>query len=352
MKLFASDAILSETATLIMNEDIDALEQKVLSGFDINKEFIITGNLLETPLTLALCEKKKKIILWLLSKHVALNDKVSPSIVMACNTCDADIVQLLLDHGANINAKDSVGKTAMNAALYGKNIAIIPFLLSHGYDMKHDGVSLRQAVDKREYKAIKIFLDYGVDVNFCMPNMVFPYNSTPVHIAAQNNDLETLKLLVSHHADVTIKDKYGERPYNCAVDNNNEEMKAFIKSLEPEQWHNEEQRLRDLKSYKIPSELLEILRSNNRRFEMPQNQYVRFLVFNSLLDIKEVNWKKHKFLDLLGDVDNYASGGFLVWYPKKKCLAFADYEHEEFKELCSIKEFLHNPSEQIDKIFY
>lgn len=43
-----------------MKEDIDALEQKP-SGFDINKEFIITGNLLETPLTLALCEKKKRL---------------------------------------------------------------------------------------------------------------------------------------------------------------------------------------------------------------------------------------------------------------------------------------------------
>ncbi len=54
---------------------------------------------------------------------------------------------------------------------------------------------------------------------------------------------------------------------------------------------------------------------------------------------KEVFWSKHKFLNLLSDVDNYGADGFLVWYPKKKCLAFADFEHEEFKELCSIKEF-------------
>ena len=43
--------------------------------------------------------------------------------------------------------------------------------------------------------------------------------------------------------------------------------------------------------------------------------------------------------------------GFLVWYPKNKKLAFADYEHETFTELCTFDEFMANPSAQINKIF-
>ena len=113
---------------------------------------------------------------------------------------------------------------------------------------------------------------------------------------------------------------------------------------------NEEQKIEDLKSYKIPKELLKILRSENRRITI-DSVNVNFIEFASLLNVKEVVWNKHKFLDLLSDVDNYSADGFLVWYPKKKCLAFADFEHEEFKELCNIKEFLENPSKQIDKIF-
>lgn len=351
MKLFGPTAKLTELAQLIMSENIEELENLFSKGLDVNAVFKITEHIEEPPVILALCENKKKVINWLLSKNVNLNDKDNPAILMACSNCDAEIVKLLIERGANVNAKHRIGKTAMNDALYGNNYDIIPILIENGYDLKKDGVSLRQAVSGRQKKAIKIFLDNGVDVNFCKPDMVYPYNSTPVHIAAQNNDFETVKLLVKKGADVTIKDKYGERPYNCAVANGNEEMKAFLKSLEPEKWHNAEQRLNDLKVYKIPNELLKILRSDNRRIEIPENEYIKVIEFNSLLDVKEVNWLKRKFLDLLSYSDNYGNEGLLVWYPKKKCLASADYEHEEFKELCNIKEFLENPSKQIDKIF-
>ncbi|MCF3108927.1 ankyrin repeat domain-containing protein [Niabella sp. CC-SYL272] len=351
MKLFGPNAELTETARQIMTEDIVALEQKVAKGWDLNQKIPITDRIIETPLTLALCEKKKKVLDWLLLKNVALNDNDQPAILLACSNTDAKTVKRLIEGGADVNARHKTGKSAMNAALYGNNYDLIPLLIEAGYDLKNDGSSLRQAVFNRQYKAIALLLEHGADVNFCKPDMVFPYNSTPVHIAAGNNDLEMVKRLVAHGADVTIKDHYGERPYNCAVANRNEEMRAFLKALEPEQWHNEEQRLADLKSYKIPEALLQVLRSTDRKLELPGNKNVGYIVFNSLLNVKEVHWMKHKFLDLLSTVDHYGSDGFLVWYPKKKCLAFADYEHQEFKELCSVKAFFADPSAQIDKIF-
>jgi len=351
MKLFGPDTELTPIARQIMAEDMTSLEQEVAKGLDLNSKIPIAERITETPLTLALCEKKKRVIDWLISKKVELNDKETPSILMACSNTDVKTVKLLIEHGANVNARHKIGKSALNAALYGNNYDLILVLIEAGYDLKNDGVSLRQAVSNRQYKAIELLLDQGVDVNFCKPDMVFPYNATPVHIAAKNNDMKTVKLLVAHGADVTIKDHYGERPYNCAVANNNGEMTTFLKALEPEQWHNEEQRLAGLKSYKLPEALLNILRSADRRLELPGNENVRFIVFNTLLEVKEVNWMKHKFLDLLSDVDNYSSDGFLVWYPKKKSFAFADYEHREFKVLCSAKEFFADPSTQIDKIF-
>ncbi|MCD8433549.1 ankyrin repeat domain-containing protein [Tenacibaculum finnmarkense genomovar ulcerans] len=351
MKLFGPEDKLTELAELIMSEDIEGLEKELLSGLDLNSIFNITEYIDELPITLALCENKRKVINWLVSKKINLNDKENPAILMASANSDTETIKLLIEKGANVNAKHRIGKTAMNDALYGNNYEAISLLIDNGYDLKNDGVSFRQAVSNRQYEAIKLFLDYGVDVNFCKPDMVYPYNSTPVHIAAKNDDLDTVKLLVEKGADVTTKDNYGERPFNCAVANKNEEMISFIRSLEPEQWHNEEQRLNDLKSYKLPKELIQLLRSKNRKIECKESNQVDYLVFNSIINIKEVHWKKHKFLDLLSEVDNYGSEGFLVWYPKKKCFATADYEHEEFKELCNIKDFFKNPSKQIDKIF-
>ncbi len=232
----------------------------------MNAVFNVTGQIDTTPLTLALCEQKTQVIHWLLNKNAAVNDEAHPALLMAASNCKPAIVQLLIDKEANVNAPDQVGKTPLSAALYGNQYNNIPVLLANGYQLKEDGRSLRQAVSSRQYPAVKMLLDAGVDVNLHLPDMVFPYNPTAVCVAAQNNDLDTVK-------------------------------------------------------------------------------------FNRIVDIKEVNWQGHTFLDLLSDVDNYSPEGLLVWYPKKKCLACADYEHGELKELSSVADFLQNPGEQLNKIF-
>ncbi|WP_271766700.1 ankyrin repeat domain-containing protein [Aquimarina algiphila] len=351
MKLFGTTAYLTDVAKLIMKEDVGALENLVHQGLDINEKMKITETLIETPINLVLCENKYKVLEWLLSKGVELNDKDSPSILMASSNCEPKTVKLLIEKGANVNAKHRIGKTAMSEALYANNYENISLLLKSGYEIDKDGQSLRQAVATKQMQAIGIFITNGVDVNFCKPNMVYPNNPTPVHLASNYNDLNTFKFLVEHGADITIKDKYGERPYNCAVKNKNKEMIELIKSLEPEGWHNEKQKLLDFKKYQIPTELVALLKNENRRLAFPKNKNVKYIIFNSILELNEVSWNHRKFIDLLNEVDMYCNKGFLVWYPQKKCFAFADYEHEEFKELCSIKEFLMNPEKQIDKIF-
>ena len=90
-------------------------------------------------------------------------------------------------------------------------------------------------------------LQQGADINFHKPDMVFPYASTPVTEAARENHLELLRYLVSKGADITLADKYGDRPYTLAVQNKNREMAEYLRSLEPEDWHNEQEKLRELK---------------------------------------------------------------------------------------------------------
>ncbi|MGB4812883.1 MAG: ankyrin repeat domain-containing protein [Methylophilaceae bacterium] len=336
-----------------MGENITALEQESANGLNINACFVICEYIEEPPIILVLDQNKTNALNWLLTKKVNLNLKDNPAIVMAAARCSAETIQLLLKHGAKINAKDNVGKTAMGAALYSNRVDLIPILIAHGYNILADGTSLRQAVSHRQYKAIQLFLASGINVNFHVKDMVYPYNTSPVGVAAQNNDIELVKLLVKHGADVTIKNSYGERPYNYAVEHNNSEMMQFIQSLEPEQWHNDEQKVTALKAYKLPPELISLLRSNDRTFKIEDPESgIKFITFNSLLNAKEVTWQKHQFLDLLSEVDNYGNGGgVLVWYPKKKCLASADYEHGEFKVLGSWKDFIANPSACIHQIF-
>lgn len=351
MKFFSSDDILTDLANAILEEDINSLEYAIKKGFNISQPFIIFRHVQTTPIELALSENKLVVVNWLLSNKVNLNVKGHSPIVIASSNCSQDTIALLLANGANINAKQYTGLTAMEASLYEERNELIPFLIDNGYEIFKDGSSLRQAVSAKNKKAVDIFLGYNVDVNLHAADMVYPYNPTAVAEAVRNEDFETVKLLVDHGADLTIKDNYGERPFNIAVKKQNKQIADFIKSLEPAQWHNEEQKIEELKAYKMPDELLDILRAKQRRIEIKGQDKVKYIEFSSLLEVKEVKWQKHKFLDLLSNVDNYSEEGFLVWYPKKKCLAFADYEHSTFIELSGMKEFLENPAKQIDKIF-
>lgn len=42
-------------------------------------------------------------------------------------------------------------------------------------------------------------------------------------------------------------------------------MAAYLKALEPEDWHNEQEKVRQLKPYKLPSNLVEYLKTGPLR---------------------------------------------------------------------------------------
>lgn len=351
MKLFGQNTKLTELAGMIMSENILALEKQRLKGFlKINDKFLIAPHLNKTPLTLALCENKIKVVDWLIGSGVELNDPDSPSIIIAGSNCSLQTIKVLLDNGADINAKDNLGKTAMTVAISGKRLNVISYLIEKGYDLSKDYHSLREAVASENLHIVKLLIENGADINYCEPDMVYPSNPTPVHIAAKRNNWEILKLLIENGADLTVKDRYGERPYNCACENSNYEMMKLIEALEPTQWHDREKKLLELQNHGVPERLISIISSKERLIKIPKNDSIKYLIVNSLFELKMVEWNGRQFIDLIKEVDNYWNEGFLVWYPKGKCLANADYEHGTFKEICSVDDFFENPSTQLDKI--
>lgn len=59
--------------------------------------------------------------------------------------------------------------------------------------------------------------------------MVFPYASTPVTEAARSSNFPMVRWLVEQGADITLSDKYGDRPYSVAVQNKNQELAEYLK---------------------------------------------------------------------------------------------------------------------------
>lgn len=64
-----------------------------------------------------------------------------------------EIAQLLLENGADVNARDSAGRTALFTAAIADNVSLIEFLLAHGADKSHKDVKGKTAFDSAPAKA-------------------------------------------------------------------------------------------------------------------------------------------------------------------------------------------------------
>ena len=337
-----------ELVDFIAEGNLPALEAELAKGWDINQEIRVHERYSQTPFDFALSNRKKKLLEFLVDKGAHIYETALIDVCMS-EKSDPELVKWLIEQGADVNAGTHI--TPLQAAIYGGSEEIAFLLLENGCRLTPDGTTLRHAAEAGFTRLCEYLIANGFDVNYCEPDMVYPYNASPLQIAASKGNLALVKRLIELGADLSYKDKYGERAYHYALRNKQKAVAEYIKSVEPAQWHDEEERLRALKAYKLPKGLIALMRATDRRIPLPECEYTNFVAFAPLSDVKEVKWKNKKFLDLLSDADRYGAEGFLVWYPKNKKLAFADYEHGTFTELCTFEAFMANPSAQINKIF-
>ena len=237
---------------------------------------------------------------------------------------------------------------AFQEVRWGKRPENIPVLEQAGITVdKFGGEAFRAAVSDGEAKLAKLLLEKGADINYHKPDMVFPYASTPVTEAARSNDFPMVRWLVEQGADITIADKYGDRPYTVAVQNKNQELADYLKALEPEDWHNEQEKVRQLMPYKLPAKLVEYLKTGPLRLEFPEQEWVKWAELYAYMDVQEMTWKRKRLLSLMAAMDNY-SDYLLLWSPRDKKLWYLDIEHEEFHPLAKWEEFIADPGKYLN----
>ena len=239
----------------IINNDIDNLEKEYNNGWDINQKIVLSEYADITPIKIAIQCKNERAIKWLLEKGANVRAKegdwVTP-ISDAARFCTTEICELFIQHGALENLTKRQCKRIYDDIFFGKNFKNIDVFEKHGITVKKYGSNcLRSAIYEKDKKLAQMFLDYGADINYHEYEMVFTQQETPVMVATQRNSIDLVKWLVEKGADITIKSKYGERPYTIAVLNNNQEMIEYIKSLEPEDFHNAEALKEIIKKYNL-----------------------------------------------------------------------------------------------------
>lgn len=260
-----------------------------------------------------------------------LNDKDEPVITAAARYGNKTTFEKLIALGADINAMTHVKSSAVGRALAFQNYEGVRSLLELGFNMESysGGKALRDASWQGEFEMVRLFIEHGADVNFNGADQVFPYCTTPVQMAASRNHFEIVKFLIEHGADVTIKDKYGNRAFLAAKNNKNTEMMEYIKQFEPPIWHEADKRAAELKKMGMPSEIIKWLGSENRRINLPDTTPTEYIEFETIFDVKPIEWQGRVFLDFTKEVEGYGGIGFIIWITDLKCLGSFDVEHEE-----------------------
>ena len=336
--------------TDIVTGNIRALENALANGWDINIPIEIGKYSEHTPLELALVMCCLPSIQWLVEHGANLNDDENPSFLLAVRYGNKEIIDYVVAQGANINALNSVDVDAFQAALYSKKYENLQLIHDLGHSVqKYGGRAFRNVITDQDYEVLDFFINNGVDINYNKPDSVYPFKPTPLCVAARYVDLQMCKYLVDHGADVTITEKDGMRPYSIAVEKGDMEMAEYFKTLEPPEFHDIQNKMDQLKPFKLPKAVISFLEGDNLYFELPDSDFI-FIEFLPLIDTVPFKWGRRKLLRLskeLGEYNDYQ----IVWDPKSKKISCYDIEHQELRELCKFDEFIADMSGQLENLF-
>ena len=130
------------------------------------------------------------------------------ALIYAAEEGQETVTKLLLDYGADVAAAVINGRTALISAVAGGHETVTKLLLDHGADvaaaLTNGRTALSYAVQRGYVAVTKLLLDYGADVAAADINGV-----TALMVAAQRGYVAVTKLLLDYGADAAAADING-----------------------------------------------------------------------------------------------------------------------------------------------
>ena len=139
------------------------------------------------------------------------------ALMFAARVDDLASAKLLVAAGANVNDEDAWGVSAVVLAAHSGFTDVVEFLLEKGANANSDRAgftALHEAIMRRDENLVKVLLDHGADANLPVRSWTptrrssrdfnFPpelIGATPFWLAARFTEPEVMRLLVKHGAD-------------------------------------------------------------------------------------------------------------------------------------------------------
>ena len=146
----------------------------------------------------------------------------------------AEIIALMLEHGADATARGEKGDTLLHAAaLFTADPQVFRLLLDNGADVAARGaldrtvLHLAARVDELDPQAIRVLLDGGADVSARDEK-----GATPLHHAATHSGPEAVRLLLERGADASARDERMKTPLHKAITDDYGEYIADLEKVQ------------------------------------------------------------------------------------------------------------------------
>ena len=153
-----------------------------------------------------------EIVQILLDKGVQVDtkdtEKITP-LMLAARNGHTRLSKFLLDKGANVKARTELNFTALHFACENGHLKTARLLLENGAEIEarnfNNFTALHEASNYRGYsELVKLLLSKGADIE--TKDIT---GGTPLFRAADNGDINTVKVLVQSGANVNAKNNYG-----------------------------------------------------------------------------------------------------------------------------------------------
>ena len=135
----------------------------------------------------------------------SLDDQLWTPLIIASSAGNQVIVEMLLESGAKINLKTAQKRTALHYACSKGNSRVVSILLEENADVRlKDNLgwtALHRAVASRHVETLSVFLHHDIS----MINAINDEGNTALHLAAQEESLEMVQLLLSFGASKSIR---------------------------------------------------------------------------------------------------------------------------------------------------
>ncbi len=249
----------------ILNKKDDISRVLIEKGCGLN----IRDNLGRTPLHLAAQRNSKSIVELLIAKGADIesetDSKLTPLHYAVLMTDNYEIVEYLIEKGANVNPPDHFGKLPLNSAAYHRSRRMIDLLLDNNADFDTSGAhginTLLSAAEKGSFRLFnavtaKIGDDYfkneehqesimrsalsggSIEIVNSLLTKNIKINLSPdengwtsLHFTASNKQPEMMGFLVNQGANINQRTRSGKSAYNIAEEKGHKELLDLILKL-------------------------------------------------------------------------------------------------------------------------